>query len=118
MDNGGHGKLDYRLTPGIRQIIIPPVAGHSFELPENFFLVKAHANPIWDQADAYLPPCSGGKRNHHYVTVKAVYLAPEGDQSLLLGHAKLNLGHYCGEPVAAAVLSSGGYRTRPISCSQ
>lgn len=94
MDNGGHGKLGYRLEAETRQVTIPPVEGHSFELPDYFFLVKPHANPAWDLPGAYLPPCSGGKGNRYYVTVKVVYMAPEGEQSLLLGHAKLNLGRY------------------------
>lgn len=94
MDHGGHGKIGYRLTPGTRQVTIPSLPGHSFELPDNFFLVSSHINPAWDRPGAYLPPCSGGQGNRYYVTVKVVYMAPKGEQSLLLGHANLNLGSY------------------------
>lgn len=95
MDNGGHGKIGYRIPKGTTEISVPSVPGHTFDLPEGFFLVKAHANPSWDKAGAYMPPCSGGKGNYYYVTVKAVYDAPsEGEESKLLGEEKIELGKY------------------------
>ncbi len=94
MDNGGHGKVGYRLAENTQKVSVPAIKGHTFDLPEGFFLVKAHANPAWDKAGAYMPPCSGGRGNRYYVTVKAVYDAPEGQESLLLAKGKLELGKY------------------------
>jgi hypothetical protein len=94
MDNGGHGKIGYNITPGTKQVTIPSVPGHTFDLPKGFFLVSAHQAPNWDKAGAYMPPCSGGKENLYYVTVKAVYDAPEGKESQLLGKGRLTLGRY------------------------
>ncbi|MBW1642603.1 MAG: hypothetical protein JRI53_01065 [Deltaproteobacteria bacterium] len=72
MDNGGHGKIGYTIPEGTKEITIPPVPGHSFELPEKFFIVAPHQAPGWDEAGAYMPPCSGGNGNKYYVTIKAV----------------------------------------------
>lgn len=94
MDNGGHGKIGYYIPKGADRVVIPPVPGHTFDLPEGFYKVAAHVNPGWDEAGAYLPPCSGGRGNSYYVTVKAVYEAPKGEQCQMLGKAKLKLGRY------------------------
>ncbi len=94
MDNGGHGKIGYKITPGTSEVTIPSVEGHTFELPEQFFIVSPHANPSWDKAGAYMPPCSGGRGNKYYATIKAVYEAPEDQQSMLLGKGKIELGKY------------------------
>lgn len=95
MDNGGHGKIGFRIDPGTTVVTIPSVPGHTFDLPAGFFLVAAHRNPSWDKAGAYMPPCSGGKGNLYYVTVKAVYEAPsKSEESKLLGKGKLNIGRY------------------------
>jgi hypothetical protein len=95
MDNGGHGKIGYRIAPGTARVTVPSVPGHTFDLPSEFFLVAAHRNPSWDKAGAYMPPCSGGRGNLYYLTVKAVFEAPgESDGSKLLGQGKLTMGRY------------------------
>ena len=95
MDNGGHGKIGYKIKQGTSEATIPSVPGHTFSLPEGFYLISAHNNPSWDTAGAYMPPCSGGKGNSYYVTIRAVYQPASKDQkSKLLGMAKLNLGSY------------------------
>jgi len=94
MNYGGHGKIGYFIDQGAGEVIIPPVPGHTFDLPEKFFKVAAHKSPSWDKAGAYMPPCSGGKRHLYYVTVKAVYKDPAGKKSLLFGKEKLNMGRY------------------------
>jgi hypothetical protein len=94
MDNGGHGKIGYMIMSGTKQIIIPSVPGHSFDLPKGFFLVSAHQAPNYDKAGAYMPPCSGGKGHLYYVPVKSVYDAPEGKESQRLGEGQLTLGKY------------------------
>ncbi len=94
MDNGGHGKIGYKIPAKAKNVTVPTVKGHTFDLPADFFVVAPHASPSWDTAGAYMPPCSGGRGNRYYATVKAVYEAPEGEQSLLLGKGKIELGKY------------------------
>lgn len=94
MNNGGHGKIGYSISANTQQTNIPSVPGHTFDLPKDFFLISAHQGSGWDTAGAYMPPCSGGKGNLYTVNVKAVYDAPEGKESQLLGEGKLTLGTY------------------------
>ena len=95
MNYGGHGKIGYNITPGTAEVTVPPVLGNSFTVPEGFFIVSPHSNPSWDKAGAYLPPCSGGRGNSYYVTVKAVVLSQDKiKMPPVLGIAKLNLGNY------------------------
>ena len=91
MDNGGHGKIGYRISD--RAVVVPSVPGHSFALPDGFFLVEAQRAPTWDKAGAYLPPCSGGKGNSYAVTVKAVQEA-EGNVVKVLAQTTLVMGSY------------------------
>lgn len=94
MDNGGHGMIGYKIKNNAGEVSVPSVKGHTFDLPQGFFLVSAHNNPSWDTAGAYMPPCSGGRGNRYYVTVKAVYDAPEGQESKMLAKGQTNLGSY------------------------
>ena len=95
MDAGGHGKIGFRIDKGTPKVTIPSIPGHSFDLPNGFFLVKAHQAPSWDKAGAYMPPCSGGRGNAYYVTVKAVNEIAEGYQDYnVLGMGRLELGKY------------------------
>ncbi|MFH2133989.1 MAG: hypothetical protein ABII81_02255 [Pseudomonadota bacterium] len=93
MDNGGHGKIGYRIAAGKNSAMIPSLAGHSFALPKGFFLVEAQRAPNWDKAGAYLPPCSGGKGNAYVVTVKAVK-ENAGKVKATLADATIRLGVY------------------------
>jgi hypothetical protein len=95
MDNGGHGIIGYQIKQGTTGVTLPSVPGHTFTLPDGFFLVAAHRNPSWDKAGAYMPPCSGGRGNLYYATIKAVYTSASKDQKTkVLGTARLNLGAY------------------------
>ena len=94
MNFGGHGKVGYYIEEGVKEIIIPSVPGHTFDLPEKFFKVAAHKLPSWDKAGVYMPPCSGGKGHRYYVTIKAVYKDPNGKSSKLFGKEKLEMGRY------------------------
>ena len=95
MDDGGHGKIGYRIVEGTTEITVPSVPGHTFNLPKGFFIVAPHLAPEWDKAGAYMPPCSGGMGNRYYVTINAVYQAtPESKEFKLLGQAVLELGKY------------------------
>ncbi|MDO6462373.1 hypothetical protein Q4485_16810 [Granulosicoccaceae sp. 1_MG-2023] len=76
MNNGGHGRMQFAIEPGSDSVSIPPVPGHSFELPAGFTLVEEHRGAGWDLEGAYMPPCSGGKGHAYYVTIKAL----KGDQ--------------------------------------
>lgn len=93
MNNGGHGKIAYRITSDRKQATIPPVSGHSFDLPASFLLIEAQRAPTWDKAGAYLPPCSGGKGNTYTVTVKAVK-ETDGKIIATLGETTIKMGRY------------------------
>ena len=93
MDCGGHGKFGYRILPGSSSVKVPSVAGHTFDLPQGFFLIEAHRAPRWDREGAYLSPCSGGKGNDYYVTVKAVKEVDD-DVREVLAETEVLLGRY------------------------
>jgi hypothetical protein len=93
MDHGGHGKFGYRIQPNISTVSIPAVSGHTFDLPKGFFLIEAQRAPTWDKAGAYLPPCSGGKGNEYYVTVKTVKEVDGGIREVLR-ETEVLLGKY------------------------
>lgn len=95
MENGGHGKIGYEIPKGSDTVLVPSVMGHTFELPDGVFLVSAHRNPSWDDAGAYMPPCSGGSDNSYYATVKAISRTTvTGDKPLLLGEGVIQMGSY------------------------
>ncbi|NQZ89888.1 MAG: hypothetical protein HRT54_20150 [Colwellia sp.] len=92
MDNGGHGKLAYRVGPYTTHFIIPAIKGHTFELPATFYSVSAHQGPDWDKAGAYMPPCSGGNKHPYQVLVKAV--KQQGPQVTIFVQQVLEMGLY------------------------
>ena len=95
MDNGGHGKIGYKIQQGTNEVTIPSVPGHTFTLPDGFFMISSHGAPSWDQAGAYMPPCSGGSGNLYYATIKAVLQPASKDQKpKVLGTVRFNLGTY------------------------
>ncbi len=97
MSNGGHGIIGYEIETGATSTIIPSVPGHSFDLPEGFFLITAHQAPHWDEAGAYLPPCSGfgGLGSSYSATVKAIVKArTEGEKPLLLAEDVISMGKF------------------------
>ncbi|MCG7985316.1 MAG: hypothetical protein JAY90_21540 [Candidatus Thiodiazotropha lotti] len=93
MDRGGHGKFGYRIQPNTSAVDIPSIPGHTFDLPKGLFLIEAQRAPTWDKAGAYLPPCSGGKGNDYYITVKAVKEVDSGIREVL-GQFEVSLGVY------------------------
>ena len=92
MNNGGHGKIAFRIEPGTGEVTIPSVDGHTVDLPEGFLVVEEHKAPTWDKAGAYLPPCSGGQGNEYYLTVRAVHQM--GDEKHELAAGSLEMGTY------------------------
>jgi hypothetical protein len=92
MDNGGHGKVGFELPAGTVEITVPRAPGHQSELTAPFFAVAEHKAPAWDKAGAYLPPCSGGRGNRYYLTVKAVHRM--GDEIHELASVVLEMGKY------------------------
>jgi hypothetical protein len=92
MDNGGHGQFGFSIEPGAATLTIPSVPGHTVDLPAGFFVVKEHQAPTWDKPGAYLPPCSGGRGNAYYITVKAVHRM--GEESHELASADIELGKF------------------------
>jgi len=93
MDNGGHGKIGYYIDERMEEVTIPPIKGHTFELPKSFFIVAPQQAPKWDKAGAYLPPCSGGKGNKYVATVKAVHLI-NGKIDKIISGVDINMGVY------------------------
>lgn len=92
MNNGGHGRMAYAISSPVQSLQLPAVSGHSFKLPSGFIMLEAHRNPKWDKAGAYMPPCSGGKGNAYYVTVKAVHY--NGAKTDLLAETVLEMGKF------------------------
>ena len=92
MDNGGHGIVAYKLSDKARNVTIPSVPGHTFDLTPPFASIKAHQAPRWDKAGAYMPPCSGGKGNSYYVTIKAV--GTKGSDKEVLAKKVLEMGKF------------------------
>ena len=92
MNNGGHGRMAYALSSPVQSLELPAVSGHSFDLPTGFMTLEAHRNPKWDQAGAYMPPCSGGKGNSYYVTVQAVHY--DGVKTDVLAKTILEMGKF------------------------
>lgn len=93
MDQGGHGKVAYRLN-GENSVTVPPVPGHSEELQEPFLVVVPHKAPQWDRPGAYLPPCSGGKGNDYFVDVKAVKLDEKQQVQEVIASASVKMATY------------------------
>lgn len=95
MNNGGHGKIGMRVDAGASSITFPAVPGHTFDLPPNVFMVKAHRNPDWATAGAYMPPCSGGRNNTYYLTVIAAKVKNfEKKKFKKIAKTKLIMGNY------------------------
>ena len=92
MDNGGHGKFGLEIEPGAGSVEVGSVPGHTSDLPDGFFVVEEHKAPTWDKAGAYLPPCSGGRGNSYYLTVRAVHR--EGSETHELASGTLEMGKY------------------------
>ncbi len=92
MDNGGHGKLGYAFEAGAKAVTVPSAPAHTTALPPPWWTVAEHGAPGWDKPGAYLPPCSGGRGNAYYVTVKAI--ERKGDAVTELEQAILEMGRY------------------------
>ncbi len=92
-DNGGHGIIEYAISKGKTEIIIPSIPGQTFDLPGGFTLVKEHCADLAMKRGAYIGPCPGAG-NIYYVVVKAVYASSEDSKPKLLGRGRLNIGTY------------------------
>ncbi len=91
MDDGGHGKIGFRVAGKTDVVVVPPAPAYTFELPEGFFLVARHRSGTGAQG-AYAPPCLGWDIPWE-VVVKAVFMAPsDNEDSQLLGTGKILLG--------------------------
>ena len=95
MDNGGHGKVGFRITGESSDVTIPSFPSNTFDLPEGFFVVQEHRASGFGKAGGYMPPCSGGVGHEYYVTVKAVTMISEEEMTYtLLAQGILELGSY------------------------
>lgn len=93
MNNGGHGKVIYKIENGIDSVNVPSIPPHSFNLPDGFSLLSAHKAPTWDTAGAYMPPCSGGNGNEYVVVVKAVTMNADKVE-MILAEVDVAMGRY------------------------
>lgn len=97
MDNGGHGRIGYRISEGTKKVTIPSIRANTTDLPDRFFLIadSSRFDSKLIKAGAYTPPCSGGVGSLYYATFKAVHKATSKDDiSKLLGIGKIDLGRY------------------------
>jgi len=95
MNNGGHGKVGIKVDAGATSVSFPSVPGHTFDLPEGVFMVKAHRNPDWATEGAYMPPCSGGQGNTYYLTAIAARIKNfEKKKFKKIEKTKLTMGNY------------------------
>ena len=93
-DKGGHGIVSYRFKEGSKEIDVPSIPGQTFDLPDNFELVKEHCgDSLNTKRGAYIGPCPG-IGNQYYLVVKAVHEAPDETKDMLLGKGKLKMGTY------------------------
>lgn len=91
--DGGHGKIGYRITPGLGTATLPAVPGGTRDMPEGVWLVKKNrATGAW-RSEGYLPPCSGGKGNRYEAEVYAVKMESDGDYDEL-AEGEIRLGKY------------------------
>ena len=95
MDKGGHGELGFKIAKSAKSVIVPEVLGHQYKLPQGMFLIREHQAPSWNTAGACMPPCSGGRGNEYYVTVRAmVWDFANPKKSGQLAWAVLEMGAY------------------------
>jgi len=90
MKDGGHGIISYTLDIGTQTIIIPSIAGETFDLPDEFTSIIAHKGVNFGKEEgAYLAPCSGGKGNTYSMLIQAV-----DENNKVLDSVSLTLGRY------------------------
>lgn len=93
-DNGGHGIIGIWLEEGQKSVTVPSVLAESLEMPEGMF-IEANFRSNRGKSGAYLPPCSGGRGNEYYATIKAVYRSDnDTEESMLLGESIIEMGRY------------------------
>jgi len=70
-DNGGHGIVGINIANWNNSVIVESIAGESFDLPDNMFVVEV-SHSAKSNGWAYLPPCSGWSGNEYYISLKAL----------------------------------------------
>jgi hypothetical protein len=94
MNHGGHGSIGMWLESQQTAVVMPSVAGETTIVPDKVFIEKQHRGTRGKDG-AYLPPCSGGRGNHYYAEVKAVFKDEiNKKESKLLGSGEVYLGEY------------------------
>ena len=91
-NDGGHGKIGYWIDGGGTRTV-PSVPGESNDMPEGAF-VDAKNRAARINAQGYLPPCSGGRGNSYFADVMAVKRSKNGDETLIVGEGRIELGQY------------------------
>ncbi|MFT6925311.1 MAG: hypothetical protein ACJAZP_000891 [Psychromonas sp.] len=88
MNNGGHGRMSFAIDSTAKNVEIPSIPGHTFDIPPKFTMIEEHRGSGWDIAGAYMPPCSGGKDHAYYVTIKIL----KGD--MVTAESVVEMGKY------------------------
>ena len=75
-------------------VTIPSIPGETNEMPQGMFIENKFRSNRGEDG-AYLPPCSGGRGNEYYATVKSVYKGEsDKDESRLFGEGTIEMGKY------------------------
>ena len=85
--NGGHGIIGYPVQGSSANIYSVP--GLTGTLPGKAKVISAARGTGKYASDGYLPPCSGGRKNHYFAIVKAV-----SDNGKELEKKRVNIGRY------------------------
>ncbi len=92
--DGGMGIIGFK-HDGSDTAWLLPIEGETNKLPPFAFTYKAHRFENVNR-DAYMPPCSGGKKHHYFAIVKAVELSitPASKNAVVLDTKEIDLGIY------------------------
>ena len=92
-DDGGHGKIGFRIKKGAKSADLPAVPGETDEMPKGAFLEERNRATGSYATGGYLPPCSGGRGHVYFADIKAVNKA-EGERPKVLVETRFLLGQY------------------------
>ena len=92
-DDGGHGKIGFRIKPGAKSAVLPAVPGETDDMPKGAFLEERNRATGSYATGGYLPPCSGGNGHVYFADIKAVNKV-EGEDPKVLAETRFLLGRY------------------------
>ncbi len=92
-DDGGHGKIGFRIKKGAKSADLPAVPGETDDMPKGAFLEERNRATGSYATGGYLPPCSGGGGHVYFADIKAVNKV-EGEDPKVLAETRFLLGQY------------------------